>query len=167
MPVLSNLHEFGSTPFISSFSSRMPALVRALYRRDGFQLQTPPAGTNLSKNTIIYLVCLGLIPLIVIICVVVWALCFYGRNRACCCCCARRKDSNEHDLLKIEGRNNGNGSEVSEDIIMKELSARRMAMHHSTRHGPWQRTAAMGDSKLASILQEEHAGRAPSLRRFV
>jgi hypothetical protein len=171
MPALASFDASASAPSNPDFPSRVPALAHTLARtvfpRAGFQFKSGSAATNFSKNAIAYIVCLGFVPLIIVTCVVIWALCYYGRNRKCCPCCAKRKDTDEQELVNRRGRDSANGSDVSEDIVMKELRTQRMGMHYPTRQSVRPLTAVREDSGLASILGQGHEKRAPSLRAFV
>lgn len=99
---------------------------------------------------------------------VIWALCFYGRNRLCCPCCAKRKDNDWDDkpsFLK-KGRKNKRDSAASDDVLMRELSAQQLGFNHAAGQGARPLAATREDSGLTSIVEGERAGRVLSAGRI-
>ncbi|KAF2678776.1 hypothetical protein K458DRAFT_134856 [Lentithecium fluviatile CBS 122367] len=162
-----------SSDRVSSPTPSVASLLRTLLPRDGFQFKSSST-INISKNTYIYIVFLGIIPIVVVTCVITWALCFYGRDRICCPCCKSRKDKS--GKLKKDS-NSGGGSDVNENIMMRAIPAQAQPGSASTqtrtRPPPTTKlakrplTAVREDSGLSAASLEEDGERSPSLRGFV
>ncbi|OAL47665.1 hypothetical protein IQ07DRAFT_646575 [Pyrenochaeta sp. DS3sAY3a] len=57
------------------------------------------ASNGISATAIALIVCLGLIPAIILIWVVIWLMFFYANDRTCCCTKRKRKNKEEEEWL--------------------------------------------------------------------
>jgi hypothetical protein len=151
MPALANA--ITSTLATSALPPDSYTAQRFFQVRDQLKLASS-SGINISKNAITYFVCLGIAPIFLVTCIVIWALCVYGRARACCSCCNKRKEKNK--LLQRQDPDNGSN-----------ISKKPMPMRESpARHDARLLTAVREDSGL-TILSECSEEHQPSVRRFV
>jgi hypothetical protein len=80
-----------------------------------------PSGPLLPTTTIVILVCVGLVPVLLTIGIVIWLLAFYGRDKACCACCFRTQRGRKRAAKYATDSPNGESTSSSEEIPMATL----------------------------------------------
>lgn len=101
-----------------TFAAQAAALaVRQLLKTDNDR----PSEPLLPTTTIVILVCVGLVPVLLTIGIVIWLLAFYGRDKACCPCCFRKRRGRKRAAKHATDSPNGESTSSSEEIPMATL----------------------------------------------
>ncbi|KAF2708593.1 hypothetical protein K504DRAFT_285537 [Pleomassaria siparia CBS 279.74] len=124
-------------------STHVQALVApstlALNARDLLEKSTThQAGKPLiDPRAIAVLVGVGIVPVVIATCIVVWLLCCYGRNGACCPCCARNQRARRLEEKQAQSTKHPSSlvSPVSSDeILMETLQSPSRPLPHARMH---------------------------------
>lgn len=85
---------------------------------------------GISATAIALIVCLGLIPVFILIWIVTWLMFFYGKDRTCCCT-KRRKDKEEQEWLGKQSSTDTSAETLNEKPVY-DLPPRPSHVHQRT-----------------------------------